>query len=230
MKPTLVIQNCPAESAGSIVDYLQTKQIPYQTVRTYDDETLPDPRTVGAVINLGCPLSVNNTFEVDYLTTLYKYVVELVRRDQPYLGVCFGGQLLARVLGADVKANKVKEIGTYSVQLTEQGIGDPLFIGFPNEFSVFHWHGDTFGIPFGSAHLVKGVDCVNQAFRKGRMVGVQFHLETIPNEVPVWCDEYKDEMIQFGQTKENILNQYSPKAPFLTNLNYQLLDNFYSLS
>jgi GMP synthase (glutamine-hydrolysing) len=76
-----------------------------------------------------------------------------------------------------VEANKVKEIGAMPVTLTEDGAADPLFGGFDREFPVFQWHGDTFRIPFGATWLAQSSDCKNQAFRKGNLVGVQFHLE-----------------------------------------------------
>ena len=57
MKPLLVIQNCEAESAGTIITYLDEKKHPYQTVRSFEGRPLPKPSEFSAVINLGTPNS-----------------------------------------------------------------------------------------------------------------------------------------------------------------------------
>ena len=47
---------------------------------------------------------------------------------------------------------------------------------------VFHWHGETFDIPTGAAHVARSAACENQAFVYGdRVVALQFHLETTPD-------------------------------------------------
>ncbi|NOY09602.1 MAG: type 1 glutamine amidotransferase [Spirochaetes bacterium] len=48
----------------------------------------------------------------------------------------------------------------------------------PEELTVFHWHGDTFGLPGGAVNLAESKGCKNQVFLYGdRVLAVQFHLE-----------------------------------------------------
>lgn len=230
MKPVLIIQNTPHESAGTIPTYLKDRSIAFEVVRSFEDGvTFPPVENFRAIINLGCPYSVTRYAEHDFLKRLYSFVADVVRNNIPYLGVCFGGQLLAKILGARVEANPVKEIGTYTVTLTEAGKSDPLFAGFPETFPVFHWHGDTFRIPFDAAHLVSGADCKNQAFRKGIFVALQFHLEALADKVPSWCDAYAEELREFGRTKDEILAEYSKVARESTRFGFKLLDNFFDI-
>ena len=109
MKPVLIAQNCTAETAGTIIEYLDSREIPCQVVHTYDGQPLPSLDDVVAVINLGCPISVVDYHQHDYLKALYEMVCEAVRIDKPYLGICFGGQILARALGANVSPNRVRQ-------------------------------------------------------------------------------------------------------------------------
>ena len=228
MKPLLIIQNCEAESAGTIIDYLAERKHPHEIVRSFEGKPLPRLSDFAAIINLGTPQSAASYFEHDYLKAVFSMVAEAIRTDLPYLGICFGAQILARALGAQVMPNKVKEIGSYTVRLTNHGKRDPLFAGFDEEFPVFHWHGDTFRLPFESLLLVEGSDCRNQAFRKRKAVGLQFHLEVASDDIPHWCDIYKHELDEVGKTEKDVLKAHRERADQIQLLNYRLLDNFIS--
>jgi GMP synthase (glutamine-hydrolysing) len=230
MKPVLVIQNCAAESAGTIVDYLSSRTMPFSLVRSYEGVPLPATDEISAVINLGCPYSVTTYQNHQFLKDLFNFVSTTVRTDTPYLGICFGGQMLARVLGAEVRPNKVKEIGTSTVRLTDGGKSDPLFDSFDSSFPVFQWHSDTFKIPFGAAQLAEGDLCANQAFRTGRQVALQFHLETRPADVALWCDQYANELAEVNVKKSDLLADYDRYASQITNLSFKFLDNFFRVT
>ncbi len=226
MKPILIIQNCAIESGGTILDYFNQKAISYQVFHSHTNAEFPDVENFEAVICLGCPHSVATNMEHAYLRSLYSYVTNIVRENKPYLGICFGSQILAKVLGASVAPNKVKEIGTYKMTLTQDGKQDALFDGISEKFFAFHWHGDTFQIPFGAIHLATSEDCKNQAFRKNRAYGIQFHFEADINEVPKWCDAYAEELAKFGKTKDEIISSYQEKFESVKADNFQLLENF----
>lgn len=229
MKPVVIIQNCEVESPGTIGAYLQEREIPFRVVRSFAGEQLPEPDEVGVLVVLGTPTSVTDYRKHDFLVDLFTLMTQKIRREQPILGICFGAQILAHALGARVEANKVKEIGAMPVTLTEDGAADPLFGGFDREFPVFQWHGDTFRIPFGATWMAQSSDCKNQAFRKGNLVGVQFHLEADLSEAPRWCDAYAKELAEEGRTKDEILSSYSAVAEQTCELGFRFLDNFFKL-
>lgn len=63
-------------------------------------------------------------------------LVEVVAIGQPMFASCFGFQMLAQALGGEiVYAPQEMEVGTYEVQLTEDGRADDLFSCLPD---VFH--------------------------------------------------------------------------------------------
>ena len=228
MRTVGIIQNWAAESAGTIVSYLEENDFPCKVVRTYNEEPLPETGEFGAVIVLGYPHSINDNSHRDFHTRLFGYIAGLVRSDVPLLGICYGAQMLAKVLGARVTQNKVREIGHYTVRLTEAGQTDRLFAGFDKEFEVSHWHNDTFEIPWGAAHLAAGEECRNQAFRKNNAAGVQFHLEPRPDEIPLWCDEYQPELAAENKTKDEVVAAFNRRAEDIKRFNYRLIENFLS--
>ena len=230
MKPLLIIQNHKVETPGTIADYMADRGLPYDLVHPYDGDSIPSGEIYRATIALGCPLSVHDTPNVEFLKHLYFHVAETIRSNRPYLGLCFGSQILAKAFGASVERNpNGKEIGTFPVKLTADGQADPLFAGFPTEFPAFHWHGEMFKIPFGAKNLASSEICSNQAFRVGNAMGIQFHFEASSDKIPEWCREYAQELVEVGTDAEAITTAFAKEAATMKQLNFRLLDNFLAM-
>jgi len=61
-------------------------------------------------------------------------------------------------------------------ELTQTGIHSPLVYLAAEQTAVLHWHGDTFDLPAGAAHLATSTKY--QGFRLGRNgLALQFHPE-----------------------------------------------------
>lgn len=165
-----------------------------------------------AFIILGGPMGANEEDRYPYLYKVEELIREAASHKIPTIGICLGGQLIARALGAEVKPNPIKEIGWSLVHLLPAGEANPLFANLPAVFSVFQWHGDTFYLPEGAVLLATGEDCHNQAFIYGDKVwALQFHLEVTPDMVANWSEIYANELINYA----------GPGAPKLLVLNTQ---------
>jgi len=191
----LVIQNCEIEGIGLYERYLIDNRIDYDILDAYKSYPFPPLEEYDAFFIGGTPISVNKIHKHDFLIKESKYIEEVIESNKPCLGICFGAQLLAHLLGAAVRKNPVAEIGGYEVKLTPQGEEDPCFAGFPTVFPVLHWHADTFDVPKQAKLLVEGEDCRNQAFRFQNILGLQFHLEVTLKLLEKWLEEYADELI-----------------------------------
>lgn len=227
MKPLVVLQNAPHERGDCLRQFLSSELIPHAWIATYSEEDFPPLETVSALIVLGSPRSVNRLGESSADQRLYAYAAAALRADLPYLGICYGGQLLAKILGAAVELHDRKEIGGGSViTLTDAGVSDPLFATFPESFPVFQWHGETFKIPHGATFLAQGSDCLNQSFRLGKAVAVQFHLDTGEEEASHWCDVSPGDVADAGKTKEQVMQEFRTGAALGKKLNDLLLKNY----
>jgi GMP synthase (glutamine-hydrolysing) len=91
----------------------------------------------------------------------------------PVLGVCWGHQLLAQVLGGTVKGGSY-ELGYVEV---DQEKDDPLWNGIPNPFTVFATHSDHVVALPPDADLLASNETGVQAFRHEQIYAVQFHPE-----------------------------------------------------
>lgn len=154
-----------------------------------------------AVVALGGPCSVYEHAAGEFLDHSLSLVRDALRRDVPVLGICLGAQLLAWTLGAQVWPGRTrglrKEIGWFTVHLTERGRVDPAFHGFDDGEPVFQWHGDTFDPPVGAWQLASATPYRSQAFRWGRWAyGLQFHVEVTQELVARWVEAYADELAE----------------------------------
>jgi GMP synthase-like glutamine amidotransferase len=222
----LFVQNCPEEGIGAFADRLQELGVPWICVHAYAGERLPSLDHFDAVIVGGTPVSVNAISGHEFLVTEARWLRRALDVDKPVLGICFGGQLLARLLGGAVRKNPVMEIGSYPVSLTSAGCGDFLFQGFPRAFPAFHWHGETFEIPPWGMHLASGRDCLNQAFRMGSAVGLQFHLETTAEDARRWSRSYAHELRHFPKNRAQVVGECRAHEPQMAGLAARLVDNF----
>jgi GMP synthase (glutamine-hydrolysing) len=145
---------------------------------------------------MGGPMGIYDHDEYPWLIDEKKFLSQVVAHDIPTLGICLGAQLLADVLGAKISANPDKEIGWFPVSRSED-IPDFLESVLPEEMTVFHWHGDTFGIPDNAVSLYSSKACVHQAFLyKDHVLGLQFHLETTRESATALIDNCRAELVQ----------------------------------
>lgn len=224
----LLVQNCEIEGFGRYEPYIADNFSHYDIIHPYQKDTFPNPEECGAVLIGGTPLSANDIDKYPFLQEEVEFLEQIIKEDKPFMGICFGAQVLARVLSASVRECRPKEIGGYEVKLTDAGRKDPILSGFPIKFPVFQWHGDTFDIPKGATLLAEGDTCRNQAFRLGNVVGVQFHLETGCEEAGRWADAYSDEIEEFGKSKEKILAECGESESERLELADRFIRNFLS--
>jgi GMP synthase (glutamine-hydrolysing) len=104
---------------------------------------------------------------------------EVIERDFPFLGACYGIGLLGTHLGGVVDRIHSEPIGAVRVSLTSEGALDPLFADMDDEFDAFVGHKEACSVLPGDAVLLaSSATCPVQAFRIGRNVyATQFHPE-----------------------------------------------------
>ncbi|HGG05079.1 MAG TPA: glutamine amidotransferase [Aliiroseovarius sp.] len=106
---------------------------------------------------------------------------EVVARDIPFLGCCYGMGILGHHLspGAVSKDQYGEPVGAVTCTLTDAGRKDPLLADFPESFDAFVGHKEAVQtLPKGAVHLVRSDTCPYQMIRTGANVyATQFHPE-----------------------------------------------------
>lgn len=99
----------------------------------------------------------------------------------PTFASCFGFQLMVEGLGGSVVHDEPNaEVGTFELELTQEGADDPLFHGMPQRFNAQLGHKDRAEVmPQGVVTLVRSPLCPHQALRVGDkpVYAAQFHPE-----------------------------------------------------
>ncbi len=149
---------------------------------------LPDPEHYRAAVVFGCRNSVNDP--EPWIKHELNWVESCLKTDCAFLGICFGGQLLAKVLGA--------EVAKHSDNLTEVGFtkiysGDQLEDGFSMPPKLFQWHNEGFELPADTTLLCSSERFPNQAFRfKNSCYGLQYHPEVNQLVISQWFSQNED--------------------------------------
>jgi GMP synthase (glutamine-hydrolysing) len=100
--------------------------------------------------------------------------------NHPVLGICYGQQLMAHILGGEVRKGVKGEYGLATLQLDETG--DPMFAGLSGRHQIWMNHRDAVGeLPQGFSVTGRTDSCAVAAIAApARMLyGLQFHPEVV---------------------------------------------------
>ncbi|MBI4420001.1 MAG: gamma-glutamyl-gamma-aminobutyrate hydrolase family protein [Gemmatimonadetes bacterium] len=194
-----VVQHEQCEGLGTIAESLAAAGVATRYVRSFAGDSIPAALDgASGLVVMGGPMGVYDHPRLPFLKDEMRLIESTLRLGRPVLGICLGSQLLAQVLGAEVRPSGHKEIGWLEVRLTEAAGADPLWTGVPQSFMAFHWHGDAFSLPPGATHLASTRLIPCQAYRFGTTAyGIQFHLEVtegiVREMLRTWPDELQEE-------------------------------------
>ncbi|UCH22003.1 MAG: type 1 glutamine amidotransferase [Deltaproteobacteria bacterium] len=161
-----------------------------------------------------------------------QFIANALSERKIILGICFGAQLLAEVLGGRVYPKRKEEIGWYEVTLNKEGLDSFLFKSVPDRFLTFHWHSDHFALPVRCTRLAFSKATANQAYihNDSCAVGIQFHPEYTREMIRFFSKEYGHEWVKgpYVAGKEAVLamteqvpETYWLMETFLNNMDHQ---------
>jgi GMP synthase-like glutamine amidotransferase len=184
-KPIAICQHESSQGPAFLATFLQQQQVPFQIFAP--GEQRPDSLCdFSALIVLGSNHSVHDR---DIWVRQETWLVQdALHRHKPVLGHCFGGQLLAKVLGASVHQNPCPHIG-FDLTYRSAAPAAQLWFGANRQFQPFYWHQEYFGLPAGATRLLYNRFCQNSGFVYGPHLALQCHLEVTAQSVQAWINE-----------------------------------------
>ena len=212
-----VLQHTASETLGTIEGALAGRGIGFNYVQTHSGT--PVPRGMGdaaGLIVMGGPMGVYEQAQYPFLRDEMRLIESALVLGRPVLGVCLGSQLLAAVLGAEVKKGEAKELGWRRVVLTEAGAEDALFARVQPEFWPFHWHGDVFSLPRQAVSLASSHQTPCQGFRYSRSAyGLLFHLEVTRGQILQMLSDFALELQEASGDAAEITKMIQQHLPTL---------------
>ena len=173
----------PIEAAGYAIDRIDVADPAFATL---------DLREPDLLIMMGGPMGVYEQEEHPWIKCQLRRLALRLEADRPTLGVCFGAQMIASALGAQVYPGPAKEVGFHPVEIHANGREGPLshLVAVP----ILHWHGDTFTLPEGTELLASSHLYEHQAFRRGQnLLALQFHAEMGEDErFNQWIEQWPE--------------------------------------
>lgn len=196
LKPVLIIQHTPYEHAAALGRALQALGIPTFIIYPFRNEPFPSLETIAGIISLGGPMGANDERDHPWILAEIIFLQNAVKKALPTVGICLGGQLIARALGGYVEKHHTPEVGWHAVEILEKGIRDRVLSGVAHQATkqallnntkenlvhshpkLYQWHFDTFHLPNGAELLASSEFCERQAYKIGEKIyGFQFHPE-----------------------------------------------------
>ena len=171
----LVVEHGRHAPAGLLADWAAARSLSIQTVALHAGDAMPAAPGCDAAVILGSELTAYDD-AVPWLGGELAFIERMLAASVPVLGICFGAQALARVLGARLYRLPEPEIGWARVTSERPGLAEGPWLS---------WHRDAFDLPAGAAQIAANEVCV-QGFCYGPHAGLQFHPEATQPIAASW--------------------------------------------
>jgi GMP synthase-like glutamine amidotransferase len=212
----LIIEHERETPGGLIYEWLAEHDAQVEDLHIDVDDRDVDPTDYDLLIPLGSEFAAYDD-TVPFIEREKKLLRAAADAEVPVLGICFGGQLLARVLGGESFRAEQSEIGWLPVRSS-----DPELVP---EGPWFQWHFDSFTVPEGATLLAES-DAGPQAYVIGRSLGVQFHPEVTPQIMDEWVRVYRHELDDSGVDPDALLAETHRNAATAKATSRKLLDAY----
>lgn len=181
----------------------------------------PDPEAYDVIVPLGSPWGAwDDACIGSWLLPELEWVRSAVAGTTPVLGICFGGQLIARALGGSVARAPRSEIGWTAIHSDR-----PDLVG---EGPWFQFHYDRWVLPPGATEVAR-TPSASQAFTINSSLAVQFHPELDAAALQGWLDWGGAAQVEAdGQDPAIMMAQTVAHGPAARERTFALVDAFLS--
>ena len=210
-RPGLILQHSAAGTLGRLGEWLRQRSIPYQVMKAWESVDVPDPEDHRFVVSLGSRHSVSES-DVPWVSNELRFLRRSVEADVPVLGLCFGGQALATVLGGGVQRMARPEVGWAKIRSEAEWL-------VPGPWLQYHM--EVLVLPDGASRLAHD-HAGPAAFAAGPHIGVQFHPEVTSDMLDAWAR--MDTELPTGVTPEELATQSRQHAARAREAAFDLFD------
>ena len=191
MKPFLLLQSRPEDEASDdeYEGFLRAAGLEPAQLHRLRMESRPLPPldldaysgiiVGGSPFNSGDPEDEKSDVQRRVEAELRPLLDDVVARDFPFLGACYGIGTLGVHQGGVIDRTYGEPVGAVPISLTPEGAADPVLAGLPATFDAFVGHKEACSVlPPGAVLLATTPACPVQMFRvRTNLYATQFHPE-----------------------------------------------------
>ena len=187
-KRILVFKHMECQNPGYFRQLSPLYDIDFHEVDLHANDDIPEPTDFDGLWVMGGSMDVWEEQKYPWISTEKQAIKRAIDVELPFLGICFGHQLLAEVTGSTISSSKESEVGICTVQKTEDGHKHPLL---NNLHSQTNWIGIHFSeisqLSKDTKVLAHNNACSHQIIAVGeRAFGCQFHPEVNQTTLEGW--------------------------------------------
>ncbi|MEN9713564.1 MAG: hypothetical protein RLZZ164_228 [Actinomycetota bacterium] len=199
-----------------VVEQLVVPEAEFRTPNVHFE--FPSIDDYDLIIPLGAPWGAWDDGCIgNWLQPELEWVRNAVLSNKPVLGICFGGQLMARALGGSVGRAPAPEIGWKDIWSDVEWLSNGPW---------FQFHYDRWVTPPGATEIARN-PYASQAYIVNRSLALQFHPELIGEALQGWLDWDGYELVEKdGQNPDVMMAQTRAYEADATARTYRLIDGF----
>ena len=181
--------------------------------------SFPDLNDYDVIVPLGAPWGAwDDACIGNWLTPEIEWIRAAVSSGKPVLGICFGGQLIARAMGGSVAPAPKGEIGWTSIWSERPDL--------VSNGPWFQFHYDRWQLPPGANEIARN-PLASQAFLINNSLAVQFHPELNAAGLKGWLDWGGDKkVLEDGQDPIVMMRQTEAEEADARARTFALVDAF----
>lgn len=226
------IQHVSFENPGNLLHWAREEKHTVSFTVMEVDPSFPAMDSFDMLVIMGGPMGVYEEDKYDWLKPEKEFIRNAIDVGKKVLGICLGSQLVAEVLGSKVYPHAEKEIGWWPIHKVKDALAMQLTENLPDDFTTYHWHGDTFDLPEGAVQLFSTKVCAQQGFLWGTNVAaMQFHPEATNELVIAMINHGIEELVESPhiQTESGMISVLPDHIPLQAGYMSSFVKNFLSL-
>jgi GMP synthase (glutamine-hydrolysing) len=221
--PRPILENINRQSSFNIGEWFSNQYCDSMLIFDATSNKIPDRNKISSLIISGSHHMVGDRYP--WIQRLEGIILYCINRFIPILGVCFGHQLLCKLLGGKIVNIDKFMIGSNIIEVNNLAINDWLFRGLPHSFPVLYSRKQAvIDTPPDVTVFNTNSPFIDAIAFEKHVRGIQFHPE-LDREILLYATYVKEHLLNLDNVDiDGVRNSLIYFEPIYSKT---ILDNFF---